>query len=109
VAGGGSANPGDDGAATNARLRSPSWVTVDSSGNFFIADQGNNRIRKVVRSGVPTLTLHNVSAANAGNYQVIVTSPFGSVTSSNAILTVPALSPPLITSQPASQSQFAGT
>ena len=37
---------GDGGPATQARL-SPSGVTVDGAGNIYIADGGNNRIRKV--------------------------------------------------------------
>src|SRR4029077_6916245 len=38
---------GDGGAALSAALYSPYSVVVDSSGNFFIADYGNNRIRRV--------------------------------------------------------------
>ena len=38
---------GDDGPATEARLTAPLGLFVDSSGNIFIADTLNNRIRKV--------------------------------------------------------------
>ena len=38
---------GDDGLATNAQLSQPFGVAVDGSGNVYIADSGNNRIRKV--------------------------------------------------------------
>ena len=38
---------GDGGVATSAYLSSPSGVAVDISGNFYIADTGNNRIRMV--------------------------------------------------------------
>jgi YD repeat-containing protein len=49
-AGGGSAtNYGDNGPATNATLNSPTDVFVDSAGTIYIADQVNNRIRKVSR------------------------------------------------------------
>ena len=41
---------GDGGVATNAGLDSPSAVALDASGNLFIADEGNHRVRKV--SGV---------------------------------------------------------
>jgi sugar lactone lactonase YvrE len=52
VAGTGTAGyTGDSGAATSARLNSPSAVTVDSSGNLYIADQSNHRIRKVTSGG----------------------------------------------------------
>jgi sugar lactone lactonase YvrE len=38
---------GDGGLATGASLNSPTDAVVDSSGNLFIADQGNQRIRRV--------------------------------------------------------------
>jgi len=38
---------GDGGPATAATFYDPSGVTVDSSGNLYIADIGNNRIREV--------------------------------------------------------------
>src|SRR5436853_432637 len=44
VAGGGA---GDGGDATIANLNSPASVAVDSSGNLYIADLGNERIRKI--------------------------------------------------------------
>jgi sugar lactone lactonase YvrE len=42
---------GDGGKAVNAELFSPIAVAVDSSGNLYIADTSNNRIRKVDTSG----------------------------------------------------------
>ena len=43
---------GDGQPATNAYLNDPSAVAVDSAGTIFIADTGNNLIRKVAPSGV---------------------------------------------------------
>lgn len=43
---------GDGGPAVSAQLASPKGVAVDSSGNVFIADAGNNRIRKVTPARV---------------------------------------------------------
>jgi len=41
---------GDGGAATSALLDSPAGVALDSSGNIYIADTHNNRIREVLAS-----------------------------------------------------------
>ncbi len=55
VAGGGPGGPfsftGDGGAATSATLYNPLESGVDSSGNIYIADSANNRLRKVSASG----------------------------------------------------------
>ncbi len=45
-------NSGDGGPATSAALYNPNAVAVDRSGNLYIADSGNNRIRVVDRSGM---------------------------------------------------------
>ena len=42
---------GDGGPALLARLRSPNGVAVDGSGNVYIADTGNFRVRKVTPDG----------------------------------------------------------
>jgi secreted PhoX family phosphatase len=36
---------GDNGPAASAQLNSPTGLAVDSAGNLYIADLGNNRIR----------------------------------------------------------------
>ncbi len=41
------ANLGDGNLATAASLNNPTGVAIDTSGNLFIADQYNNRIRRV--------------------------------------------------------------
>ncbi len=99
VAGGGRYNLGDGGMATNATLNVPIGVAVDAAGNLFIADSYNHRIRRVnspqwPNSQLATLSLNSVTTASAGNYQEVVTDPFGSITSNIASLIV--ASSPLI-------------
>jgi len=53
VAGTGQAGfSGDGGPATSAKLNAPYSVAVDSSGDLFIADYFNNRIREVNAAGI---------------------------------------------------------
>jgi sugar lactone lactonase YvrE len=131
---------GDGKAATNASLSSPAGIALDNAGNLFIADVGNNRIRKVSTNGIistvagnsggfmdnvlatnnclnqphgvavdafgdlfiadtfnqsirmvsspqlpnslsAVLTLSNVTVAESGNYQEVITDDYGSATS----------------------------
>jgi sugar lactone lactonase YvrE len=46
---------GDGGSATSAQLDSPMGVAVDASGNLYIADTLNNRIREVSASTITTI------------------------------------------------------
>jgi hypothetical protein len=53
VAGTGVAGYNGDGIlATTANLSAPSRVTIDAAGNLYIADQVNQRVRKVDTSGI---------------------------------------------------------
>ena len=45
---------GDGGPAVKARLSYPNDVAVDGAGNLYIADSGNNRVRRVDASGIIT-------------------------------------------------------
>ena len=46
---------GDGGAATSAQLDTPTGIAVDGSGNLYIADSHNNRIRKVSGGTISTI------------------------------------------------------
>ena len=58
---------GDGGPATSARLSTPSGVGVDAAGNLFIADFGNQRIRKVDPSGIITTVAGNGTRGFSGD------------------------------------------
>ena len=45
---------GDGGAATLAQFMYPTWVSADISGNVYITDWGNTKIRKVDSAGIIT-------------------------------------------------------
>ena len=78
---------GDGGEATSASLNNPGGVSVDGAGDLYIADQANNRIRKVTASAAP-LTFattatgatssdspQTVTMANAGNAPLVFLVP----------------------------------
>lgn len=68
VAGNGTAGySGDAGAANAAQLDGPFSVAVDSSGNIYIADQLNHRIRMVDTSGNITTVAGNGTAGYTGD------------------------------------------
>jgi len=46
---------GDNGPATYAALNHPQGVAVDSAGNLYVADSGNNCIRKVANGVITTV------------------------------------------------------
>jgi len=56
---------GDSGAATSAKMDWPNGVAIDSSGNLYIADTSNNRIRKVT---VSDGTISTVAGTSTGGY-----------------------------------------
>ncbi len=45
---------GDAGPASKAKLSKPFGVALDKKGNLFIADRGNNRVRRVTPKGIIT-------------------------------------------------------
>src|SRR5208282_2064332 len=69
VAGTGSAGfGGDGGLATAAEFDMPAGVALDASGNLFIADSGNNRIREVNRAtGIITTVAGNGTSGYKGD------------------------------------------
>ena len=51
---------GDGGPAVQAALAGPAAVALDASGNLFIADTGNNSVRKVTADGIISTVLTGI-------------------------------------------------
>jgi sugar lactone lactonase YvrE len=58
---------GDNGPATSATLSSPGGVAVDAQGNVYIADIGNNVVRKVTPGGIITTEAGNGTSGYLGD------------------------------------------
>ena len=90
MAGNGTAGyQGDSGLATAAELASPNGVAVDSSGNLYIADTGNNRVR-MVSGGVITTVAGNgtygFTGSNGAATSATLGAPSGVATDSSGNL-----------------------
>ncbi len=60
---------GDGEAATNAQLANPSGVALDSAGNLYIADTGDNLIRRVdMTTGIITAVAGNGTFGYSGDF-----------------------------------------
>jgi uncharacterized protein (TIGR03437 family) len=93
IAGTGTAGAaGDNGPATAADLNSPLSVAIDLTGNIYIADTGNNEIRKITQAGIISTVLNGLSnpeyvavdsagmvyVADTGNDRILKLTPAGS-------------------------------
>jgi alpha-tubulin suppressor-like RCC1 family protein len=95
-------------------------VTVGGSASFSVAATGTNVSYQWKKNGAnlvgatnASLNMTNLQATDAGSYSVVVSNSAGSVTSSNATLTVnpvvvPA-TPPTLTQQPQSKTSNVGS
>jgi len=66
-AGSGAGYSGDGGPAVNARLSLPGGMAVDATGNLFVIDAQNLRIRRVAPSGIITTVAGNGIQGNSGD------------------------------------------
>jgi trimeric autotransporter adhesin len=88
---------GDGGPATSAILAAPSDVAVDATGNIYIADSGNWRVRRIDATtgvmttyagrfnGTPNGDGGPATAANIGNVSVIQFDPSGNLVMSTGL------------------------
>ena len=69
---------GDGSSAVNAELNFPSSVVVDGSGNLYICDQANYRIRKVDTSGNISTIAGTGTSGNTGDTKAATSAEIGS-------------------------------
>ncbi|BDD12615.1 hypothetical protein FUAX_50470 (plasmid) [Fulvitalea axinellae] len=58
-----------DGDGSTAKFNSPIGVAIDDEGNVYVADQGNNRIRKITQNGDGTVSVSTLSGTGVGGFQ----------------------------------------
>ena len=68
-----------DGTGIGARFNFPTGVTVDSAGTFYIADRGQQRIRRITSAGVVTLLAGqtNTGATDGTGAAASFNNPYG--------------------------------
>ena len=72
---------GDGGPATLAKIKSPSGIAIDNTGDIYFADDGNHCIRKIDTSGIIT-TIAGTGAAGYGgdggpSTSALLNTPYG--------------------------------
>jgi hypothetical protein len=123
----GDGNPGfngDGGAATAASLYRPTSIVVDGDGSLYIADQYNNRIRKVTGTGVISTVVGTGLGGFSGDGGLAIdaqlSTPIGVAldatgnlyvadTGNQRVRRVGSLATPSDTTPPAIQSNVSGT
>jgi RHS repeat-associated protein len=69
---------GDGGVATSALLSSPTGLALDSSGNLYVADSGNNRAQLVAASACSSSCPLGLSSTTKGDIYTVAGSASGS-------------------------------
>ena len=93
VAGNGTSGYSGDGAdATAAQLKGPTALAADATGNLFIADTGNNVVRKVDTNGPITTVVGKGTAGYGGDLgppkEALLSAPSGLAFDSHGFLYV---------------------
>ncbi|HEY2384210.1 MAG TPA: IPT/TIG domain-containing protein [Terriglobia bacterium] len=73
---GGAGFSGDDGPAVNAQLNDPEGLSVDAAGDVFIADRGNDRVRRISGgTGLMTTVITTQATTECGSFTASLQAP----------------------------------
>lgn len=111
-----------DGAGSNALFREPSGIAIDSSGNLYVADTGNQTLRKIVPGTFAVSTIAGTAgfsgSADGAGAGAMFSYPGGIAAATSGFLWVAdsanntvrldSAIPPQILTQPQSQTNFLG-
>jgi sugar lactone lactonase YvrE len=79
----------NDGPGTSARFSAPQGISLDSTGNLYVGDTGNHRIRKIETNAVVSTLAGNTQAYNDGTgTSASFNSPMGVAVNSSGIVYV---------------------
>ena len=59
---------GDNGPATRAQLNTPAGMAFDTSGNLYVADSANHRVRRISPAGIITTVAGNGTPGYSGDF-----------------------------------------
>ena len=74
---------GDGGNATAAKLNNPQSISIDPSGNLYISDYTNNRIRKVNSAGIISTIAGNGQSSVLGDGPDFYAGDYGAATAAS--------------------------
>lgn len=70
---------GDGGPATSAQLEFPASVALDSAGNIYIADSGNNVIRKISSGNISTIVGGGATSQSLNDPTTVLVDPLNNL------------------------------
>jgi len=89
IAGTGVSAFNSDGAATSAALASPRGIAVDPSGNIYVADSGNDRIRVISSGSITTIAgvgVQGFSGDTGSSTSAALDSPYAVAVNGNQVM-----------------------